>query len=120
MKLLFQFYKALNLLSLDVAVGAMISALFFARILTVSIFPADIVCLGLTVWMIYTVDHLFDARRIKGTASTERHRFHQDHFGVLLPLLALAAAGDLGLAFFIRTSVFQWGIYLAGVSFSIS
>ena len=44
---------------------------------------ATTLLLGLTVWVIYTFDHLNDARHIVHRASTERHRFHQKHFNIL-------------------------------------
>ncbi|TNE80213.1 MAG: hypothetical protein EP332_08555 [Bacteroidetes bacterium] len=47
--------------------------------------------LALMVWMIYTADHLMDARTIQHTASTPRHRFHQRHSVVMTVLLVLSA-----------------------------
>lgn len=36
--------------------------------------------LPLSVWVIYTTDHLLDAYRLQARASTPRHRFHHRHF----------------------------------------
>lgn len=73
-------YHLFNLLSLDVALGAVISAAFFGRILNAQILPQGYILLGVVVWLIYTADHLLDAWSMKETATSERHRFHQKHF----------------------------------------
>jgi 4-hydroxybenzoate polyprenyltransferase len=115
MKKIGQLYQRFNLLSFDVAGGAIASALYFARILHVQVRPFGVICLGLTVWIIYTADHLFDVWSIKTPASTTRHKFHQQHFGLLLALLVLATGVDLVVAFLIRATVFRWGIALTAV-----
>ena len=115
MKNIGRLYQILNLLSLDVAGGAIASALYFAQLLHVHIKPLGLACLGLTVWIIYTADHLFDVWSIKMPASTARHKFHQRHFRLLLAILTIAAAADLAGAFLLRTPVFYWGIGLTGI-----
>lgn len=106
-------YKIINILSLDVAAGAMICAFFFARVLDVEILPQGLASLGLTVWIIYTADHLLDAKKLKQDASTERHRFHQRHFKFLLVLLIVATLIDVIQIYFIRSIVFITGLALA-------
>jgi hypothetical protein len=107
-------YKLISILSIDVAVGAMLSALFFGKLLEVKILPYGISALGLTVWIIYTADHLRDAKKISGTASSERHRFHQRNFRTLVVCLIIASLADGFLIFFIRKPVFIGGIVLTG------
>ena len=82
------------------------------KYLTVQTKPYGLVALGLTVWIIYTVDHLRDAKNIKHRASTQRHRFHQQYFHALTFVLALAIALDTFTIFFIRRQVFEWGLIL--------
>jgi hypothetical protein len=113
MYVLTRIYRVFNLLSLDIAAGAICSACYFALIFDVVIRPHALASLGLTVWIIYTADHLLDARRIKGNASTERHRFHQKHFRSLLVCLILAAAIDFILIFFIKTAVVYGGFLMS-------
>jgi len=112
---LVQLYRILNLLSLDVASGAVVSALFFARLMNVHVRPFGFVCLGLTVWIIYTADHLFDVWTIKIPASTARHKFHQDNFKLLRIVLLTMITVDLILTVFIETPVFHWGLGLTGI-----
>jgi 4-hydroxybenzoate polyprenyltransferase len=104
----------LNLLSMDVAVGSVCCALWFARLSQVEPRPQALIALGLTVWIIYTADHLLDARRTTGPASTERHRFHQQHFRMLVKVLVVVLVVDLACVFFIRKAVLQWGLILSG------
>ena len=112
MRIAFQFYRLLNHLSIDVAAGAMIGALFFSSIFHSVITGFDLGALGLTVWIIYTLDHLQDAHKIKERASTARHRFHQDHPRLLIFMVVLATFLDILFLFFIRASVVQLGMAL--------
>jgi hypothetical protein len=109
----FRAYRLLNILSVDVAVGAVISSLFFAKIFEVHILPYGLICLGLTVWIIYTADHLIDARTLQHQASSERHRFHQRYFKLLFALLIVGVVIDSVQLFFIRRTVFIEGLALA-------
>jgi hypothetical protein len=113
MQRLLQAYRIFNILSLDIVAGAVIGALFFSELLNVRILPYGLVALALTVWIIYTADHLRDARSIEHEASSHRHRFHQRHFKKLLVLVCIAAFVDSVIILFMRTPVFQWGLILA-------
>lgn len=109
---LLKFYRLLNMLSIDVALGAVCCGAWFANYFNVQLRVYALICLGLTVWMIYTADHLLDARKIEGQASTLRHRFHQANFNLLTGFLLLAGIIDFTLLFFIRAQVIYAGILL--------
>src|SRR6478752_4226225 len=113
MKPIARFYRYCNYLSLDVACGAMVCASFFARILHVQLRPYGLASLGLTVWIIYTADHLMDAHKLTREASSQRHRFHQQNFRVLVIVLGVAAFVDLLVIFFVRKPILNWGIALS-------
>jgi hypothetical protein len=115
MKFISQLYRYCNYLSLDVACGAMICAAFFAQILHVQLRPDGLASLGLTVWIIYTTDHLLDAKRLNREASSQRHRFHQINFKQLLAALLVAVLVDLLLIFFVRKPILNWGMRLSVV-----
>jgi hypothetical protein len=115
MRRFLQAYRFFNILSLDIVAGAVVGALFFSELLNVSILPYGLVALALTVWIIYTADHLRDARVIKHDASSSRHRFHQQHFKKLFVLIGIAALVDSVIILFMRTPVFQWGLILAAI-----
>ena len=112
MKKMLAFYRVVNALSLDVAGGAMICAAFFAELFHVRLLPQGIVALGLAVWIVYTADHLLDARAITNEASTFRHRFHQDHFKLLSILLLMACIVEFIVLFFLRKPLFFNGLWL--------
>jgi 4-hydroxybenzoate polyprenyltransferase len=105
-------YRLFNTLSLDVALGAVICAAAFAKVFDVHVLPQGFIVLGIAVWMIYTVDHLLDAKQLKGNASTYRHRFHQEHFKLLVILVIICALIELTLIFFLRKPVFHNGLWL--------
>jgi hypothetical protein len=105
-------YRFLNLLSIDIAIGAIACGMYFAWLLDVHVRPYALASLGITVWIIYTADHLLDAWKVKVRASTERHRFHQDHFRTLVVLVTVAILIDFILIFFIKRPVLFAGLYM--------
>jgi hypothetical protein len=113
MKFLNSVYQYINILSLDVVVGAVISALFFARLLDVSVEVATLAALALTVWAIYTIDHLRDARAIRTIASTDRHRFHQKYFRAIFLIVGAVMVMDFILILYLPAAVFRAGLMLA-------
>jgi|SRR5688572_5720061 len=115
MRLIFRLYHHLSILSIDIVAGSIISAMFFAKLFQVQIRPYGLIALGFTVWIIYTADHLRDAKRIKHAASTRRHRFHQQHFQFMSICLLIAILINGVIIFFIRKQVFEFGILLSGV-----
>jgi 4-hydroxybenzoate polyprenyltransferase len=112
MKFLDSLYQHINILSLDVVAGAVICSLFFARLLDAPVQPNELVALALTVWIIYTLDHLRDAMTIPKIASTDRHRFHQKHFRIIALVLTVIAAVDLFIVWFIADNIFRAGFLL--------
>lgn len=113
MRILTRAYRLLNILSLDIVLGAVICALFFGKLLEVTILPYGLLGLAFTVWIIYTTDHLMDARDIEGEASSERHRFHQQHFRMLKNIVIIVLVIDAFVILFTRRPVLQWGFCLA-------
>lgn len=94
------------------ALGAVCCALFFAKLFQVHILPAGLISLGLTVWIIYTADHLLDARKIITSAATKRHQFHQQSFTTLTVALVLVSLINGVCVFFIRERVLLGGLLL--------
>jgi hypothetical protein len=113
MKFIRHGYHFLNLLSIDVAIGAAVGAAFFAYVLDVELFPQAFIVLGLTVWIIYTSDHLLDAWFLDKPASTPRHLLHQRHFRVLAIMVAVALLIDIGLVLLIRRQLMVPGIVMS-------
>jgi 4-hydroxybenzoate polyprenyltransferase len=106
-------YRYINILSIDTALGAVVCSMFFAKLISANVWVYGKIALGLSVWIIYTADHLLDARKVKGVASSERHRFHQKHFRSLLILMILALVIDLTVVSFMRKSLLEYGFALS-------
>jgi hypothetical protein len=79
-----------GILSLDVAVGAALMSWLLSRFWLVELPFAYYVELSLVVWLIYTADHLLDARNISGSAASARHRFHQKHYRKIMAAAVFA------------------------------
>lgn len=94
--------------------GSVCSALMFAKMLQVTLLPFGVAALALSVWVIYTIDHLLDTQYVVGSASTARHRFHQQYFKTLITIVFIAIAIIIGLLFFIRIQVLLGGVLLIG------
>ena len=67
-------------LSIDVTAGAIISSLYVAKLFGVRLEESMLIGLGVAIWLIYTVDHLFDAKKSVGYSTNQRHAFHQKYF----------------------------------------
>ncbi len=67
-------------LSIDVTAGAIISSLYVAKLFGVRLEESMLIGLGVAIWLIYTVDHLFDAKKSIGYSTNQRHAFHQKYF----------------------------------------
>lgn len=110
-----RFYRLLNILSVDVALGAVCCAAWFADYVGAQPRSYALICLGLTVWLIYTADHLLDAIQVQGEASTPRHKFHQTYFKIVLSAWVVTGCIVFILLFFIRAQVLHAGIFLIGI-----
>jgi len=99
-------------LSIDVVVGAVLSALFFCKIFQVTPRLAGLLALALTVWVIYTVDRLLDVRK-KPADALDRHQFHQRHYRSLWASCAVITLLLIVLIFFLRLEVLKGGVVLS-------
>ncbi|MEM6264077.1 MAG: hypothetical protein AAGI38_16300 [Bacteroidota bacterium] len=73
-------YELVRWLSLDVALGALAGGGMVAKLLGMRPPLVWWIALPLSVWVMYTADHLLDAWRLKGAANTDRHMFHYQYF----------------------------------------
>jgi len=110
-------YAALRLVSLDVVAGAVASGYMASYLCGKAPEPIFLLVLGLAVWLIYTLDHLMDAYRLKEDASTPRHRFHQRHFNLMCWIWTLLTMVCGGLAlFFMGDTAIRFGMAMGGFS----
>lgn len=78
--------------------GASLSGEMCRQIVGAHMHWAWYIILPLSVWSIYTLDHLLDARRLGDAAHTPRHLFHHHHFRPLAILVGVFALLCLGMA----------------------
>jgi putative effector of murein hydrolase LrgA (UPF0299 family) len=106
-----------NLLSLDAPLVAVLWQGFVAYRFSIPLRPAAQLVLGLTVWAIYLIDRLLDARKPPPLYEPARHRYYRRHWKLMAALLALVLAADALIAIFrLRPSILRDGsIPLAGV-----
>jgi hypothetical protein len=106
-RLLYQVFQAL---SLDVVLGAIIFSTAIARYYKVQLPVTALVSMSIAVWLIYTFDHLLDARKINGIPSTFRHRFHRQYQKPLIAVgLVLLVLGSV-MAFYLPAIIFYTGL----------
>lgn len=115
MSLVGRIYRALSLVSLDIVAGAVISMLFFSRFFGTTAGWHETLGLAITVWVIYTTDHLMDAGRFSTSADTPRHRFHQMHFKLMTVVVALALAVDVFVVSLLGGQLMLAGLVLIGL-----
>ncbi len=92
--------------------GAVLSNRMAARLSDVEpVHWATPIVLALVVFIIYTVDRLFDVRK-PGINMTPRHRFHYQYASLLWGAVVGVAGLALILTFFIPGSVIKFGLVL--------
>jgi hypothetical protein len=105
------FFRSISFLSIDVALGAIVGSIFLSSFLNVRMSLPTILILGLTVWSIYTFDHLLDSKKI-GLITTERHLFHIKYHVQLSKILAVVLLLIGALVFFVSTRTLIFGTAL--------
>ncbi len=115
---LYSIYRKVNYLSLDIVLGAVLSAS-----LTTYVFPYDItwwyyLVLAASVWVIYTLDHLIDSQRNKEIAVSPRHLYYYSNFSVIAWSVGFTMVGiGVLLLLFAPLKLLVFGIFLGGISF---
>jgi hypothetical protein len=106
-----------NLLSLDAPLIAVLWQGFLAYRFSLPLWPAARLVLGLTVWAIYLLDRLLDARRPPSLDEPVRHRYYRRHSKPMAALLAVVLAADAAIAIlWLRPAILRDGLIpLAGV-----
>ena len=110
-----------NLLSLDAPLVAVLWQGFLAYRFSLPLRPGGRLVLGLTVWAIYLLDRLLDARKPAAVNMTAdepaRHRYYRRHWRLMTALLAVVLASDALIAlFWLRPAILRSGLIpLAGV-----
>lgn len=111
-----QFLKIFRILSLDVVLGALASGSMVVWWIGVKMPLVWWLALPLSVWVIYTADHLLDAYRLKDQAHTPRHLFHHQYF-TSIGLCWIIGLGIclLCIPFFLTREIWMFGLFMGGL-----
>ncbi len=105
--------RYIQILSIDVVVGACVGSLLAAYYLQVQVGWLPLLALMLSVWLIYTADHLADAYQVKHTAHSARHRYHQQHFRTISFAFGVVLLFNAGIVFYLSPKTALWGCVLS-------
>lgn len=112
----YQLYKYLKIYSIDIALGAVVGAWFFSQIIIVDLHWYIYLVIGLTVWSIYTTDHLIDAKKLGDRQGPERYLYHRKYFYPALILVIVAISVSLLVSLFLLPDeLIIHGFILGGV-----
>lgn len=85
---------------------------FFAQVFSADLLWAERMVLGLSIWLVYLGDHIFDvAKRIEKDLRFERHRWVKEHEAILRELFRVVLVVDVVSAF----SLLKIGSLLMGI-----
>ena len=110
--------KYIQALSLDVALGGVIGAMFVASYAHVSVGYQTYVVLGATIWLIYTLDHLLDTKNAESAPITFRHRFHWTYYTSLWGIWSFSLIMVLLLLYKLPNSTIWHGVIICGLVLS--
>ena len=110
------FINLIQILSLDVVLGAGVSTVFVAKFLVAPIPFSSLLALCICVWLIYTADHLLDAYALGlRVAHTARHRYHQTRFKTIALAWGIVALLGVIILFYLPARLTLYGALLAAV-----
>lgn len=108
-------YRKGQFLSLDIVIGAVVLLRFFSTQFSSSISWEVYALLACSVWLIYTIDHLRDAKKAKDSIR-ERYQFHLRNEGLLKSGMLLVLAFCLYCVFHISSIILLAGSFLVLLS----
>lgn len=108
-------YRYLHYLSIDIVLGALASSCFAARLFTANPGVVWYISLALTVWLLYTGDHMLDAWKHRKKIQRDLHYFMMKNRKTLIWSMALVAAVDMLLVFnLLEKEYMKYALVLAG------
>jgi hypothetical protein len=109
-------YRYFHYLSLDIVLGAMASSCFAARLFAVNPGWAWWITLALTVWLLYTGDHMLDAWRNRKKIERELHFFMIKNRRTMIWSMGVFTVIDMLLIFnLLDQDLMKYALILAGL-----
>jgi hypothetical protein len=109
-------YRYLHFLSIDIVLGALASSCFAARLFASN--PGTIwwITLALTVWLLYTADHMLDAWRHRKKIERDLHYFMMKNRKTLVWSMGVVTFVNIMLIFnLLDQELMKYALFLAGV-----
>ena len=108
-----RFYS--EVLSIDICIGVLGAGALAQSVFESRMKAAWWFLLPISVWVVYTADHLLDALKVGAGSANHRHRFHHRHRKTLTTLAAIAATGSLAVAVIHLRELVILGGFLIGL-----
>ncbi len=108
-------YQFIRAYSLDVVAGAAISARWIGNYFDANFPPQAIIALSITVWLIYTLDHLLDARKVAPNKALIRHFLHYKNAPILFSMVLLMSIVLIYTVQYLSATLFWAGILLGAI-----
>ena len=103
--------QKLSILSLDVVLGSLAGGIFVVKIFNVYPGFAWWIVLPVSVWIVYTLDHLIDAFKLKNNANTLRHLFHYYYSKQIIFIVILLSVLNLFLiSLYLEKQIIYFGL----------
>ncbi|MCP4312245.1 MAG: hypothetical protein GY790_13350 [Bacteroidetes bacterium] len=110
-----QIYRYFHFLSLDIVFGALATSTLAARLFSANPGWSWWAALALTVWVLYTGDHLLDAWRHRKSPQREMHVFIFKNMRILLWFMGVVGVADILLVFnFLDREMLKAALALGG------
>ena len=113
-KKIFSFINTFQILSIDVVIGTIAVGFMATKLLNITPNPYWWLILPLTVWVIYTLDHIIDSYKNKTKAVIARHRFHYIYQKSIIISITIASALSISLSLiFLDNQIIYYGLLLS-------
>lgn len=111
-------YRYFHFLSLDIVLGALATSVLAARLFEAQPGWAWWAALAMTVWVLYTGDHLLDAWKHRKSGLREMHSYIFRKKGMLIYILGVVTVADLIVVFnFLDPQMLRVALLMAGAVF---
>ena len=108
-------YKYLRWLSLDIVLGAIFFLAYLEKYYQTDLSGNVYMALASAIWLIYTTDHLLDARSL-GVPTSDRHAFHKKYYKQLIFVAgAILCLGFVNI-YFLEIEIIRNGAILSAIS----
>ena len=109
-------YRYFHFLSLDIVLGALASSCFAARLFAVDPGWVWWITLALTIWLLYTGNHMLDAWRNRKKIERELHFFMNKNRRTMIWSMGVVTVADMLLIFnLLDPGLMKYALVLAGL-----